>query len=348
MRVLILYTELAGYFIACVKHLLIRNTDTKLLVVHYPVNAEAPFTFNLSESLVTIEFDKSKKSDIEARIQQFSPQLILCSGWGNRFYLKIIKSYCKDAKTVVFIDNQWHRSIKQYILRIIAPFWLTKIFKYAWVPGKPQEFYALKLGFGQKEIFTGLYVADTNLFEPVGRKKLSEHEKFPKIMISVARYIAQKDLPTLWQAFILANQNTGNQWKLNCFGFGELFDQRMENPNINHLGFKQPDEMTKYLLESGVYILPSLFEPWGVAVHEMALSAMPMILSDKIGSVSMFLDQDNGFIFEAGNARDLQERMEKLMGLSESELWKMAASSYQKGNQLQLDDWVNTLNKIAN
>ncbi len=347
MRVLILYTELAGYFLACVKHLLIRNHDTKILLIHYPVNSEAPFAFDLSASLVNIEYTRGSEAKILNEITLFSPQVILCSGWGNKFYLSVIKKYRKKARNVVFIDNQWQGSVKQHILKLISPFWLKQLFQAVWVPGEPQKLYASKLGFKSNQIFTGLYVADVDLFKSIGEQKLACRKVFPKTIISVARYIAEKDLPTLWQAFIIANENTGNHWKLNCFGFGELFDHRIENPYISHFGFVQPEEMRAYLINSGCYVLPSLFEPWGVAVHEMALSAMPMILSDKIGSVSFFLDDENGFTFLAGNAIDLQNKLEIMMTLNDDQLWNMAESSYKKGIKLQLNDWVDTLNKIA-
>ena len=346
LRVLILYTELAGYFIACVKHLLLQKKDIKILLVHYPVNQEAPFNFDLSNNLVSIQYAKDSEEKIQQEIDQFSPQLILCSGWGNKFYLSVIKKYRTSAKNVVFIDNQWLGTAKQYLLRFISPFWLRRLFHATWVPGEPQKLYAQKLGFKSNQIFTGLYVADSNLFKPIGELKLRQKGPYPKVMISVARYIKQKDLPTLWNAFIKANANTGHQWQLHCFGFGDLYDQRIENTFIKHHGFVQPDAMRAYLSKSGVYVLPSLFEPWGVAVHEMAMSALPMILSDKIGSASFFLDDQNGCIFEAGNVDMLQQKLEKLMSLNDDQLWQMAAHSFEKGSTLELDDWVNTLNKM--
>lgn len=346
LRVLILYTELAGYFIACVKHLLFQQKDIKILLIHYPVNQEAPFTFDLSNNLVSIQYSKDAESKIKSEIEQFSPQLILCSGWGNQFYLSVIKKYRTVSKNVVFIDNQWLGSVKQYVLRLISPFWLKRLFHATWVPGEPQKLYAQKLGFKPNQIFTGLYVADSHLFKPIGEQKLKQKGPFPKVMISVARYIAQKDLPTLWNAFMKANNRTGNQWQLHCFGFGDLYNQRIENTYIKHHGFVQPEEMRSYLPKSGVYVLPSLFEPWGVAVHEMAMSALPMILSDKIGSASFFLDEQNGCIFEAGNEEMLQQKLEKLMTLTDDQLWKMAAHSFEKGSSLELDDWVATLNKM--
>lgn len=347
LRVLILYTELAGYFLACVKHLLIKQNETSILLIHYPVNQEAPFEFNLSENLVSIEYNRQSEDLIKAKIDAFSPQIILCSGWGNNYYLNIVKKYRKKAKNIVFIDNQWLGVAKQYVLRLIAPFWLRSIFHGTWVPGEPQKFYAKKLGFKDTQIYMGLYVADTNLFKNIGEEKLRNKGPFPKSIISVARYIPQKDLPTLWKAFISANTRTGSKWQLNCFGFGELFNQKIEDSHIKHFGFVQPDKMRIHLLNSGIYILPSLFEPWGVAVHEMALSALPMILSDKIGSASYFLNNSNGFVFESGNVYDLQKKLEIMMNLEDEVLWQMAEHSFHQGNKLQLDDWVNTLNKIA-
>ncbi len=347
MRVLILYTELAGYVLACVKHYLNNNSKAKILLVHYPINSEAPFTFNFTKNLTNIEYNGTNISKLNKEIESFNPQIILCSGWGNKYYLSVVKKYYNLAETVVCFDNQWQGNIKQYILKLIAPFWLKKIFKKAWVPGEPQKAYALKLGFNEQQVFTGFYVANTSIFEPIGAKKLNTKRVYPKTMISIARYIAQKDLPTLWAAFIAANSNTGNQWQLHCLGLGTLFNQKTENEYITHFGFVQPAEMEKYLLQSGIYVLPSQYEPWGVAVQEAALAALPLVLSNKIGASSMFLNSSNGFEFEAGNTLHLQNILEKIMQMPDSELWQMAENSYKLGNNLTLQHWADTLNKIG-
>lgn len=346
MQLLILYTELAGYTLATLKHLVQNDSNTKVLLVHYPVNKEAPFQLNFSESVINIEYSKQKEQLIEAEIAKFKPDAIISSGWSNSFYLKISKKYFNQSVTIVNFDNQWRGTIKQYILRIIAPFWLNRIFKVAWVPGDPQKQYALKLGFKKHRIFKGFYVADETLFSAIGQKKLAQTGSFPKTFISVARYIPQKDLPTLWEAFIAANANYENKWTLYCLGFGELYEQRVQDPHIQHLGFKQPNEMEAILQQSGVYVLPSLYEPWAVAVHEMAFSALPMVLSDKVGSVSMFLTNDNGYTFHSGDVKELQQKLETIMGKTDEELWVMARNSYESGHRLGLNHWPETLKLI--
>lgn len=339
---------MAAYLIACLKHYLNSNKKSQILIVHYPINKEAPFSFNFDGNIDSIEFSLDNLKVIEEKIKQFNPQIILCSGWGNKQYLKWVKKYFNLAETVVCFDNQWLGTLKQIALTLISPFYLKKIFKKAWVPGKPQKEYALKLGFKENEVFTGFYVADTELFKPIGEKKLSLKGKFPKIMVSVARYIPQKDLPTLWNAFIKANEATGSKWVLKCMGLGDLFDERIQNKFIQHLGFKQPDELREILSSSGVYILPSLYEPWGVAVHEAALSALPLVLSNKIGSGTMFLNSDNGFTFNVSDEFDLQKYLEKIMTMSDEDLWQLSFKSYEYGNSLTLKDWENNLNKIGN
>ncbi len=347
MRVLILYTELAGYVLGNINRFLNTHSGSRVMLIHYPVNPEAPFVFNIPEGSEFLVYKKENEENIRNRIKAFDPETVLCSGWSNAYYLDLIKHLPKGVKKVVCFDNHWKGSLKQYVLRILSPFYLLRLFRYAWVPGQPQKEYALKLGFKPSDVFTGLYPADTDLFSAIGQKKLKRSGPYPKIIISVARYIPQKDLPTLWRAFINANRKTGMQWQLKCFGLGEQFEQRIEDPYISHLGFKQPQEMESLILDAGIFVLPSIEEPWGVAVHEMALSALPLVLSNKVGAASMFLNKDNGFMFEAGNAEQLESVLEKMMLMSDDELRKMASASYCNGRQLLSDDWYGTLLKIS-
>ena len=348
MRVLILYTELAGYVLGNFKRFLDLHPGAELLVVHYPVNPEAPFNFESYQGAKFIVFDKDSVEVQAQEIIDFKPQAVLCSGWGNRVYLDWVKALNPNVKRVICFDNQWKGTLKQRILSLISGMTFLKMFRYAWVPGEPQKQYAIKLGFKDSHVFTGLYPADSELFIPIGKKKLTEKGAYPKVMLSVARYIPQKDLPTMWEAFIEANAASGNKWALQCIGFGEQFDQRIQDPSITHLGFKQPKEIESYVLNAGVYVLPSIYEPWGVAVHEMALSGLPLVLSDKVGAASMFLNSKNGFAFKAGDKEALVKIFNTIMQMSDEALWNMAEASYQSGLQLSSNNWAGTMSKILN
>jgi len=344
LRVLILYTELAGYVLGNIKRFLTVNNGAEIMIVHYPINSEAPFNFSTIGNARFLVYSNENSVQIENEILSFKPNVVLCSGWGNKNYIKWVKQLDTSVKKVICFDNQWRGILKQKVLSAIARFTFLNQFKYAWVPGLPQKAYALRLGFKEDNIFTGLYPADSELYAPIGKKKLQlKGSEYPKVLISVARYIPQKDLPTLWKAFIAANKMCGNQWRLDCYGFGEDFDKRIQNPNIVHYGFKQPEEIISLVKEAGVYVLPSIYEPWGVAVHEMALCALPLILSDKVGSADMFLDASNGFKFSSGDVDGLTKILIQLMNMTNDELWKMAENSYSNGLKLTSDTWANTL-----
>lgn len=343
LRVLILYTELAGYVIGNIRRFLNQNPSSQFLVVHYPVNPEAPFNFSEVDNCTFVVFDSNT---LDKTIENFNADVVLCSGWSNKSYLQSVKKLDSKVKKVICFDNQWKGTWKQRILSAIAPFTFLKHFQFAWVAGKPQKEYAIKLGFKENNVFTGLYLADFDTFQTVGKQKLDIQGHFPKVFLSVARYIPQKDLPTLWQAFIKANENNGSQWILKCIGLGDQFDQRILHPHIEHLGFKQVDEIQEYVLSSGVYVLPSIEEPWAVAVNEMALSAMPLVLSDAVGAASMFLNDSNGFSFHAGNESELVQIFDKIMNLNDDQLWNMAKNSYQIALEANKNDWNANLNQI--
>ena len=49
-RIVFLYTELAGYFLACINELTKRD-DVEVHIFRWPVNKEAPFNFNFNNKV---------------------------------------------------------------------------------------------------------------------------------------------------------------------------------------------------------------------------------------------------------------------------------------------------------
>lgn len=349
MRVLILYTELAAYTIASLKEFLHDYPDSELLIIHYPINPEAPFVFNELPRSKWFTYDSQKHTEISKLVEDFNPNILLCSGWINKFYIELTNSLTQVKHKVLMLDTPWQGSWKQKIWSLIAKKTMLKSFNYAFVAGDSQALYAKKLGFHSKCIYKGLYVADVDLYQTIGEQKLANKDSvYPKTLISVARYIPQKNLNTLWQAFINANAKQTNKWELHCYGLGQLFEERVEHESIFHHGFVQPSNMKEEIMKAGVFVLPSVYEPWGVVVHEMSLSALPLVLSNKVGAASLFLDLSNGYSFSPLNQAELQSALEQIMNKSEDELWQMAENSYQNGLKLTQQMWSKSIHQIYN
>jgi len=346
-KIVFLYTEIAGYFLACVKEL---SKSADVLIVRWPVNKEAPFKFDSDLPVEILNRKEFSDDALIQKIQEFKPDILVCSGWVDKGYLKTVKSFKKKIPCLLTLDNHWNGRLKQRIASIISPFYLKQMFTHAWVPGLPQKKFAEKLGF-ENSILLNFYCADTNLFDEkfkatFGKKK----EIFPHRFLYVGRYAEHKGIFEMWKAFVELQTEQPNDWELWCLGTGDEWKNKIEHEKIKHFGFVQPHEMEKYISESSVYILPSKFEPWGVTVQEFAICGFPLLLSDAIGSKEKFLDTQsehaNGFVFESGNVSEIINAMKKIIGLSDNELIKMGERSNELGMGLRVEDWVRNLTGV--
>ena len=96
-----------------------------------------------------------------------------------------------------------------------------------------------------------------------------------------------------------------------------------------------------------VFVLPSKFEPWGVVLHEIVTSGMPILVSDQVGSIHTFLNNNvNGMSFSYFKKEDFKNKLLKFMHLSDQELLKMGEESVLLSKKKTPAKWVETLNQI--
>ena len=343
IKVLLLYSELADYLLSSLKSL--NYEVNEIHVVHWPVNKEAPFKFNNIDDIKFYDRKLYNYSHLVKLLKEINPAIILCSGWIDKDYIRLIKNHKKSIPTILLFDNPWRGAFRQFMATLISPFTLKKIFTHCWLPGSRAKVFAQKLGFSKSQILTGLYSADTPKFSKFRNDFFDlKKVKFPKVFLYVGRYVKHKGLFELWNAFIELQDEDPSDWELWCLGTGEEFENRIIHPKIKHFGFIQPSNMINYLSKSGVYILPSIYEPWGVSVHEMASAGFPMLLSENVGSSEVFLkDSLNGYFFKAENTKDLKDKMRRIIDLKESELLTMCDKSYDLSLINSPKIWANKL-----
>ena len=75
---------------------------------------------------------------------------------------------------------------------------------------------------------------------------------------------------------------------------------------VKFLGFQNQTELPALYDLCDIFVLPSVFEPWGLVVNEVMNAGKPVIVSDQVGSGPDLVKRGlNGDIFRAGDARDL-------------------------------------------
>jgi len=323
--------------------------DVEFHVVRWPVNKEAPFQFNLNGVSVYERSDYANEMLLELA-KRISPDIIITSGWIDKGYVNVCKYYKGKIKTVLALDNHWLGGVKQKIAALLSPFLVKNKFSHVWVPGKPQRQFAKKLGYKSSEISEGFYSADVDLFSSYFEKaKESKISNFPKRFIYVGRYVKHKGIFDMWNAFIELQKEQPNDWEFWCIGTGEEFDNKIEHNKIKHFGFVQPENFLEYIEKTGVYILPSHIEPWGVSLHEYAAAGFPMICSNKVGASEKFIQEGkNGYVFPARDIEAIKAAFSKVIVSSENELLDMQKKSIELSLLITPANWSNTLMKLLN
>ncbi len=344
-KILFLYTELAGYFLSCIKKLH-EKYSLEIHIVRYKVNKEAPFDFKFSDTITVYDESNFDVDQLLALAQKIGPDIVYCSGWINKKYLKVCKCLKGEMPTIVGFDNHWKGTLKQHIASLFSKYSIRNYFSHCWIPGEPQMKFAHKLGFTNDNILTGFYSANTDLFLS-NYEMYKEHKlkRIEKRFIYVGRYYDFKGIKTLWDAFVALQDEQPNEWELWCLGVGNITP--INHSKIKHFGFVQPEQMSEYIKNTDVFVLPSLVEPWGVVVHEFAAAGFPLLCSNKVGAAHLFVNEgDNGFVFEAGNDSDLKSLLKKVVNLPKQELVKMGEESNKMAQKLTLEKWTDTLMQL--
>lgn len=340
-RIVFLYSELAGYFLACAEALGNHPSIDSVDIVHWPPHPEAPFQF-ASTAQYTLHPKKDYDRDkLKKLLAQIKPTAVVCSGWMDSDYNAMAKAYCKLIPVVLTLDNWWTGSTRQWLAVLTSPLFIQRRFNRAWVPGDPQKPFAQRLGFHGNFLATGSYCADPRPFEKVyaSRQVTSPSKK----ILYIGRYLEIKGIKKLWSVFARLSDEFP-EWELHCIGTGELWEQRMLHPKIVHHGFKQPDELAPHLEDAACFVMPSEREPWGVVLHEMAIAGLPLLVSDQVGAATRFIESGkNGFSFEING---LESALRRFLSLPSSKPLEMGEHSNLLGAKDHPDVWRETLSKL--
>lgn len=114
----------------------------------------------------------------------------------------------------------------------------------------------------------------------------------------------------------------GYSFKMSIIGNGEMEAKLHEmirrkgvEDCVEMLGAMSPDEVRSHMERADVFLFTSDFnEGWGAVLNESMNSGCAVVASHAIGSVPFLIrDGENGLIYENGNQRQLEERVESLI-----------------------------------
>lgn len=313
-----------------------------IIIERKPVNRLESSYYESHKGITIYELkDFSKKKDLIKKITDLTPQLVLCSGWKNKYYCQVcnILKNKYNIKTVVRSDTQW-KGGRQWFNRILSEFRHKKWFSYFLAAGLYQYDYARKLGFSNSQILTPCLTADTNTFLNISIDK--KRVTYPKNFLFVGRFVPIKGIEILTSAWNLIEDKKG--WTLTCVGEGYLKKNIEKNNNIIVKDFMSQNDLAKEAENSGCFILPSIEEPWAVVLHEFSAAGLPIIASDVCGATPYFVISGyNGYSFPSKDIKSLALYMNKIINMSNNDLIEMSINSRSLSYKINPDIAVRTL-----
>lgn len=129
----------------------------------------------------------------------------------------------------------------------------------------------------------------------------------------------------------------GYSFKMSIIGNGEMeaklrtmIYEKGLSDCVEMLGSMSPEEVRLHMEKADIYLFTSDFnEGWGAVLNESMNSGCAVVASHAIGSVPFLIqDGENGLIYENGNQKQFQERVECLLKDSEYRK-KMGVKAYE-------------------
>lgn len=343
MRLLVLYEELAAYFMACIAQYS-ESTGCDVLIIAKKPNKVAPFKLSENDRVRIVFREDLAPAELEHLCDEFNPQAIFSGGWGFKPYRKICKQYRSTIPVLLGFDNWWTGSKKQRLIVALSRLTIQRWYNCCFVPGAQQKAFATRLGFKEGRIETGAYCCDSKLYTEVYKKTISKLDQdSPKRLLFLGRYEEVKGIRQLWSAFERFREEHPD-WELYCAGKGSISPKAIDG--VKHFGFVQPERLIDLVAQSSVFVLPSTFEPWGVVIHEMAIAGMPIITTPQVGAGYAFVKDGNTGHIVNTNETELYRAMCQIAQLDNHRFRQMAEASHTLGSTYTTTDWATRLTNL--
>lgn len=317
MKVLFVWPGLTGYMGDCWRELAKRDgIDLKIAVDL----SDKYFGGNFKSNDVL--HDLNWCADLSSLIPNlpslgaWTPDIVFTVGWHNKVCRAAVDAF-PNAKKVCCFDMPWEWRLRKIAARFILWRYLRH-FDAAFVSGVVAAKYARWLGFQECNIFKGLFSTDTTRFNVhIGGGGF----------LSLGREVPEKGIDVLKKAYELYKGN-GGRWQLRA------------------VSNASPSDVAKYYSEADCFVLPSLWEPWGVVLAEAAATGLPIICTDKCGARHEVV-RDNGIVVESGDIEALVAAMQKIENMPQEERLAMGAKGKSLAQPYSCQVWADRVASIC-
>lgn len=164
--------------------------------------------------------------------------------------------------------------------------------------------------------------------------------------VVVGNYCARKGQDLIFDAVSALPQKY--KTKMEFIFMGEGFHKFKDTANFKFVGVKRDLEKYKIIQSADILLCPSLDDPNPQVVMEGMMMHKPCIVTDCTGQKDYIQNGESGWVIKAGDVKDLQNLLIKLMRVSKRKLKIMGGKSYTIWRKyFKLEDYLNKVKQIV-
>ncbi|MCS4434567.1 glycosyltransferase [Aquiflexum gelatinilyticum] len=222
-------------------------------------------------------------------------------------------------------------------------------------------------GHGDKELGQRLYKSNNRGLEEVGDNlenmevlgftqddglKPEKDSLKPFVFVTTCRLVPIKNLDRLIQSFAKVKQiNPNKEFELWLIGEGPEKENLNKLSNRLELGslvrfFGFREDVSGFLREADVFILPSLSEGSSVSLAEAMMAGLPAIVTEVGGAKEILGESNSGILVNPYNEDSIFSAMQFMVDLSEEERIKMGRSAKKESERFSVEGYVASLMEV--
>lgn len=263
---------------------------------------------------------------LSAALDELKPAAVWVHGWGNAYPLAALRAARMKGIPVLMrgetsLDCLHGGRLRRTVHAAVLSRLFRSVSQFLAIGTANQKFYRHH-GVPEERIHLMPYAVDNGFFQQRCAGARPQREKLRAelgiepgrpVVLFCAKLIEVKDPGTLIRAIgrlgelkpvlLLAGEGTLRPEL-------EKLAAEVAPGLVKFLGFRNQTELPALYDLCDVFVLPSIFEPWGLVVNEVMNAGKPVIVSDKIGSGHDLVRPGvNGDAFRAGDVDDLREKL---------------------------------------
>lgn len=246
------------------------------------------------------------------------------------------------CRTIMMIDS-WHGSEQAGFVGRMIKHVVIRLFDAALVAGTPHREYAYTYGQKRSRVFLGYDTVDIDYFMQESKRwKNTPTESLPipnlpaRYFLNLGRFVTKKNIGVLIQAYAqLAQRDQSMSMSLVLVGEGSeeeaikqlatnlnlqvrnglnTYPEQEGRPEVVFYPFQQVDTTPLFFANCEAFILPSLYEEWGLVINEAMACSAAVLVSENVGCVQDLVEEGkNGFCFNPTDVNQLSNLLEQFI-----------------------------------